>query len=61
MLEDNKKRIEKQKSEKLSRKNRDIYMTIDKEIPLKDSDMPRIEKRVVNLRSSIPTDEDFGL
>ena len=61
LLEDNKKRIEKQKSEKLSRKNRDIYMTIDKEIPLKDSDMPRIEKRVVNLRSSIPTDEDFGL
>lgn len=61
LLEDNKKRIEKQKSEKLSKKNQDIYLRIDKELPSKKTDMPTIEKRVIDLRTAIPTDEDFGL
>ena len=60
LLDDNKKRIEEQKSEKLSKKNMELYVNINKEAPKEDG-MPKIEKRVVNLRSSNIDDEDFGL
>ena len=61
LLEDNKKRIAQQKSEKLSKKNMELYVNIDKESPNKDSDMPKIEKQVIKLKSGVPLDEDFGL
>lgn len=60
LLDENKKRVEQQKSEKLSKKNMELYVNIDKEAP-KDNNMPKIEKRVVNLRSNNIDDEDFGL
>lgn len=60
LLEENKKRLqkEKQKSEKLSRKNMELYVNLDNE---DSSDMPNIERRVIKLNSNIPEDEDFGL
>lgn len=62
LLEENQKRIAKQKSEKLSKKNMELYVNIEKERKAgKDNDMPKIEKRVVRLNSTVPTDEDFGL
>ena len=63
LLDDNKKRIESQKSEKLSKKNMDLYINIDKETPESDTDngMPKVERKVIKLNSSIPNDEDFGL
>lgn len=60
LLDDNKKRIEKQKSEKLSKKNMKLYLDIENE-SLDSSDMPEIEKRIIKLDSNIPMDEDFGL
>lgn len=51
----------KQKSEKLSEKNMELYINIDKETPNKDSVMPPVERRVIKLDSNIPEDEDFGL
>lgn len=60
LLEENRQRmIEKQKSEKLSKKNMDVYIKLDE--PIKDSDIPKTENRVIKLKSSIPEDEDFGL
>lgn len=61
LLEDNQKRIEQQKSEKLSKKNMELYINIENENKDQDSDMPEIEKRVIKLNSNIPEDEDFGL
>lgn len=61
LLDENKKRIAQQKSEKLSKRNMELYINVDKESPDKDDDMPQVEKRVIKLNSSIPTDEDFGL
>ena len=61
LLEENKKRIEKQKSERLSRKNMDLYVNLEQENNTTDSNMPDIEKRVIKLNSNIPEDEDFGL
>jgi chemotaxis protein MotB len=61
LLEENKKRIAKQKSEKLSKKNMDLYINIDSESSNKDDDMPQVEKKVINLKSNVPADEDFGL
>ena len=60
LLEENKKRIqkEKQKSEKLSRKNMELYVNLENE---DSSDMPNVERRVIKLNSNIPEDEDFGL
>ena len=57
LLEENKKRIEKQKSEKLSRRNMELYVNIKDD----DDNMPNIEKKVIRLNSDIPEDEDFGL
>ena len=61
LLEENKKRIAKQKSEKLSKKNMELYVNIDNESENKDDGMPQIEKNVIKLKSNMPTDEDFGL
>lgn len=61
LLEDNQKRIKQQKSEKLSKKNMELYINIENENKDQDSDMPEIEKRVIKLNSNIPEDEDFGL
>lgn len=65
LLEENQKRmIEKQKSEKLSPKNMELYVNLDKDVPKNDDDtnvMPAVEKRVIKLNTNIPEDEDFGL
>lgn len=61
LLEDNKKRIQKQKSEKLSRRNMELYVNLENENKNFDKDMPQIEKRIIKLNSAIPEDEDFGL
>jgi hypothetical protein len=50
----------KQKNDKLSKKNKDLYINLDKETTNSNSDLPRIEKRVIKLNTEIP-DEDFGL
>lgn len=61
LLEDNQKRIEQQKSEKLSKKNMELYINIENENKDQDSDIPEIEQRVIKLNNNIPEDEDFGL
>ena len=65
LLEENQKRmIEKQKSEKLSPKNMELYVNLDKDVPKNNDDtnvMPAVEKRVIKLNTNIPEDEDFGL
>jgi chemotaxis protein MotB len=60
LLDDNKKRIAKQKSEKLSKRNMELYVNIENDSKNKD-EMPQIEKRVIKLNTNIPEDEDFGL
>lgn len=60
LLEENKKRIAKQKSEKLSKRNMALYVNIENENE-NEPDMPKIEKRVIKLNTNIPEDEDFGL
>ena len=60
LLEENRQRIAKQKKEKLSQRNMDIYINIDNNSD-DSEDMPKIEQRVIKLRSDIPEDEDFGL
>ena len=57
LLEDNKQRIQKQKSEKLSDKNKQLYINLQKEE--EKNNMPKIEQRVIKLNSS--EDEDYGL
>lgn len=59
LLEENRERIKKQKSEKLSKNNMELYINLDKENG--SSNMPPIERRVIRLDSNIPEDEDFGL
>ena len=62
LLEDNRQRISKQKSEKLSKKNMELYVNIEEQQDKKNKDMmPEIEQRVIKLRTNIPEDEDFGL
>lgn len=61
LLNDNKERIQKQKSEKLSKRNMELYINIDNENKDSEEDMPQIQKRVIKLNTSIPEDEDFGL
>ena len=60
LLDENQKRIAQQKSEKLSQKNMELYINVEKETPT-DKSMPKIEKRVSNIRSNNIDDEDFGL
>ncbi len=61
LLEENKKRVAQQKSEKLSKKNLELYVNIENETPSKDIDMPKVKKQVIKLKSNMPADEDFGL
>ena len=61
LLDDNKKRIEKQKSNKLSKRNMELYINIENPTAENDSELPEIKKRVIKLDSKIPEDEDFGL
>ena len=62
LLEENKKRIiARQKSEKLSKKNMELYVNLKQESDIDpDHIMPAVE-RVIRLDSKIPEDEDFGL
>jgi len=59
LLDDNKKRIEKQKKESLTKRNMELYINIEDET--KKSNMPDIQNRVIKLNTAIPEDEDFGL
>ena len=63
LLEDNKKRLaQRQKSEKLSKNNMQIYIKLDNETNATNkSDLPKVDKPVIKLQSNIPEDEDFGL
>ncbi|MBO5739184.1 OmpA family protein [bacterium] len=61
LLEENKKRIEKQKSQKLSRKNMELYINLEDTTLNKSTYMPEIKKQVIRLNTAIPEDEDFGL
>ena len=61
LLDDNKKRIEKQKSEKLSKRNMQLYINLEDAEPKSKSGLPTVEKRIIKLNTSIPEDEDFGL
>ena len=61
LLEENKQKLAKQRSEKLSEKNMELYVNIDKDTKQDNTDMPKVEKRVIKLNSSMPEDEDFGL
>ena len=64
LLEDNRKRmIEKQKSEKLSPSNMELYVNLEHEPSMQNDEniMPAIERRVIKLNTNIPEDEDFGL
>ena len=61
LLNDNKERIKKQKSEKLSKRNMELYVNLENENNNYDAKMPNIEKRVIKLNTNIPEDEDFGL
>lgn len=60
LLNDNKERIAKQKKEKLSNKNMQLYINLDPDNNM-DKNMPEVEKRVIKLNSDVPDLEDFGL
>ena len=63
LLEEHHKRmIEKQKSEKLSPRNMELYVNLENDSKNnEDNIMPAIERRVIKLNSNIPEDDDFGL
>ena len=62
LQENRKKLIQKQKSEKLSKKNMQIYIKLENENNAEDkSDLPKLEKPVIKLNTNIPEDEDFGI
>ena len=63
MLAENRKKLaNKQKSDKLSKKNKQIYINLDNETQQEDKkDLPQIENRVIELKSNVPEDEDFGI
>ncbi len=60
LLEENQERIRRQKSEKLSKSNMELYINLDNETD-KNSNMPSADRPVIRLDSNIPEDEDFGL
>ena len=39
----------------------ELYINLENEPSNMDSDMPKIENRVIKLNTAIPEDEDFGL
>ena len=59
LLEENKQKIAKQKKEKLSKNNMELYVNIGNDTD--NSDMPALEKRVIKLNSAVPDIEDLGL
>ena len=63
LLEENKqKMLQKQKSAKLSKKNTDLYLNVDKEASKDENgSLPKIENRVIKLKSNVPDYEDYGL
>ena len=62
LLEENSTKIKKQKSAKLSEKNVELYMDVDKDSKkIQKNSMPEINTPVIKLNSQIPEDEDFGL
>lgn len=61
LLEENRKRIEKQKSEKLSKKNMELYVNLDNTNSNQNVYMPEVKKQIIKLNTNIPEDEDFGL
>lgn len=61
LLEENKQRIKNQKSEKLSKKNMELYVNLEKETPNDEEGMPKIEQKVIKLNSKVPSIEDMGL
>lgn len=61
LLEENRARIAKQKSEKLSKKNMELYVNLENEPKENNTVMPAVEQKVIKLNSNIRDDEDFGL
>jgi len=63
LLEANRRRLAaRQKSEKLSKKNMQIYINLEKDSGSTDrSDIMNTDKPIIKLKSNIPEDEDFGL
>lgn len=62
LLEENRKRmIEKQKSEKLSKRNMELYINLEEGNTEGNDVMPEIKQKVIKLDTRIPEDEDFGL
>ncbi len=63
LLEENRMRLaKKQKSEKLSKNNMQIYIKLDNETNTTEkNDLPKVDKPVIKLQSNVPEDEDFGL
>lgn len=63
MLAENRRKIaEKQKSDKLSKKNKQIYINLENDTNKEElKNMPQIQNRVIELKSNIPEDEEFGL
>ena len=60
LLEENRRKMaEKQKSEKLSKKNKELYINLDNDT--NDKKTTNTQQRVIKLKSNIPEDEDFGL
>ena len=39
----------------------ELYVNIEDENKKNDTDMPKMEKRVIKLNSSVRDDEDYGL
>lgn len=62
MLAENRKKLaNKQKSDKLSKKNKQLYIDLENEPPKDNNGMPEVENRVIELKSNMPEDEDFGI
>ena len=63
LLNENRKKLAaKQKSDKMSDKNKQLYINLENESPkATDDNLPHVDKRVIELKSNMPEDEDFGL
>ena len=60
LLFENREKIQRQKSETMSKRNKELYINID-DNSFADKTMPAVNKRVIKLNSNIIEDEDFGL
>ncbi len=63
MLAENRRKLaNKQKSDRISNKNKQLYIDLEKNTkPETNEGMPKIENRIIELKSNVPEDEDFGL